>query len=104
MKNKNKDKSKSDNVFKLVPHEDNPDKLSSQQKRDELVDYLIELAALIDSGEVPADRAVLFFYKNDEDGSGFQFSPRTIGMSNTQAIFLCELGKNIFINEMLDHG
>jgi len=87
------------NVINLVPQKDDPDKMSSQQKRDEVVDYLIELAVKVEEGELPADQSVLIFYKRDEDDSGFQFSPRTVGLSNLQAISMCELAKDIFMRE-----
>lgn len=99
--NKGEDKDKSKNVIKLIAKEDKPHKISSQERKDDVVSYLLELAAKIDEGELPADRAVLLFYEMDEDEDGFSFSPRTVGIYNSEAVTLCELAKEIFIREML---
>ena len=99
--NSDKDEPKCNNVISLVPREDSPKELDNQEKKDEVVNYLLELAARIEDGEIPADRAVLLFYEMDEDEDGFRFSPRTVGISNSESITLCELAKEIFIREML---
>lgn len=94
------------NVINLSNKEpfENSDNLSSEEKKDKVIDYLKEMIAKIETDELPADQAVLIFYKKDEDGSGFQFSPRTVGINNSYAITLLELSKEIFIREMLDYG
>lgn len=75
--------------------------MSHQQKKDELIKSLKELIIEIETDELLADQAVLLFYK--EDDTDFEVSPRLIGMYSTTAIFVCELGKNIFINGMMDY-
>lgn len=94
----NKTKSK---IINLVPKKVDPDKMSHQQKKDELIKRLKELIIEIETGELLADQALLLFYK--EDDTNFEVNPRLIGMYNTTAVFVCELGKSFFINGMMDY-